>query len=124
MPSCQPEAGLALCHACCGITQVVSTLSKGQARPLSAGPGLGLSQSGWARVRPGLVKDPWNALATHTQIQIEIGKIYIYPIALHQQTLEILVEDIVTIYAIGIHRYLVDTIDVVDAHRDSVNIWQ
>ena len=40
----------------------------------------------------------------------------------HQQTLEILVEDIVTIDAIGIHRYLVDTIDVVDAHRDSVNI--
>ena len=42
--------------------------------------------------------------------------------AVHQQTLEILVEDIVTIDAIGIHRYLVDTIDVVDAHRDSVNI--
>ena len=41
---------------------------------------------------------------------------------IHQQTLEILVEDIVTIDAIGIHRYLVDTIDVVDAHRDSVNI--
>ena len=35
---------------------------------------------------------------------------------------EILVEDIFTIDAIGIHRYLVDTIDVVDAHRDSVNI--